>query len=484
MTIQQRNGLFPRLLGKGPYAHRLVELLLRTRTEDAASEGASSNGVPKTSAMPSSDIDSLIVIDRSVDFSSGLLTQLTYEGLVDEEFGISHGQVELENSFTGLPTNSFTATETNTTTPAASSKRKVRLDGNDKLYASLRDANFAIVGGLLNRVARRLQSDYEERHGSKTTAELRDFVSKLPAYQAEQQSLKIHTNLAEEVLKKTHADMFRRVLEVQQNLAAGVDASAVHDIIEDLIARDCPLPTVLRLLCLESTINGGLRQKDYEVFRREIVQAYGYQHLLTLDALEKMGLFQLRPSSGAFTIPGAGLGAAAPTGQQTNYSALRRPLQLVMDELSEQEPEDIAYVFSGYAPLSVRLVQCILQKQYVSSLGRSNASAAAGTLPSDVAQGWRGFEDLLKNVKGKTVDEVQISSDRSSRAKQVLEGRGGKKTSIVFFLGGITFAEIAALRYIAKQEEDRRHIVICTTSIISGDKMMQAAINTSNIKQK
>jgi hypothetical protein len=46
----------------------------------------------------------------------------------------------------------------------------------------------------------------------------------------------------------------------------------------------------------------------------------------------------------------------------------------------------------------------------------------------------------------------------------------------VFFLGGITFTEIAALRFIAAQEAPRRKIIICTTSIISGDRMMEAAI--------
>ena len=39
--------------------------------------------------------------------------------------------------------------------------RKQALNSVDPLYASLRDANFAIVGAILNRVARRLMEDYE-----------------------------------------------------------------------------------------------------------------------------------------------------------------------------------------------------------------------------------------------------------------------------------------------------------------------------------
>lgn len=58
-----------------------------------------------------------------------------------------------------------------TNTPSASSSvaqqtppprtRKQALNSSDPLYASLRDINFAIVGTVLNRVARRLSDDYE-----------------------------------------------------------------------------------------------------------------------------------------------------------------------------------------------------------------------------------------------------------------------------------------------------------------------------------
>lgn len=58
----------------------------------------------------------------------------------------------------------------------------------------------------------------------------------------------------------------------------------------------------------------------------------------------------------------------------------------------------------------------------------------------------------------------------------MLAGTGGKKTVIVMFLGGITFTEIAALRFVARQEEGRRRILICTTDVIGGNRMMDVAI--------
>jgi hypothetical protein len=37
---------------------------------------------------PHSDFDSMIIIDRSVDLLTPMCTQLTYEGLIDEIYGI------------------------------------------------------------------------------------------------------------------------------------------------------------------------------------------------------------------------------------------------------------------------------------------------------------------------------------------------------------------------------------------------------------
>ena len=453
MLIQQKHGLFPRITGKGDNAKRLADLLARMRQELIA--GEDSNESNKLGLTPSTTIESLIVIDREVDSATPLLTQLTYEGLIDEVVGIQHNQADVDSSVVGAapqPAPGSSKAVGGAPAPAQAKKRKIMLDSSDKLYHQLRDTNFAIVGSLLNKVARRLQTDYDSRHGSKTTAELREFVNKLPGYQAEQQSLKIHTGLAEVIMQHTRTDQFGRLLEVQQNLAAGADPSSQHEAIEELIARDAPLAEVLRIMCLESCISGGIKPRDLESFKKMILQAYGYQHILTLDALEKLQLLLSRTSPMATMIPMAGGASHHHTGTKTNYTYLRKTLRLIVDEVNEHDPNDIAYVYSGYAPLSVRLVQCILQKQYLTSITRGgNANTAVAT--GGVSQGWRGFEEVVKHVCGQSFDEVQKGEDKAVKARALLTGSGEKKTVFVVFLGGITFTEIAALRFIAKQEE-------------------------------
>lgn len=474
MDIQQRHGYFPRIIGKGDNARRLADLLLRMRKELDAEESSGLTGLSAKGLLPSASTESLIIIDREVDFGTALLTQLTYEGLIDETVGIKHNQAEVDTTIAG-PT-ALPQVQESSKAPQPTSKqgqkRKIQLDDSDQLFSQLRDANFAIVGDILNKVARRLESDYETRHTAQTTTELREFVNKLPTYQLEHQSLRVHTNLAEEIMRSTRSDIFRKILEVQQNNAAGADATYQHDNIEELIARDVPLKTILRLLCLESCMSGGLRSKDLENFKKHVVQAYGYQHLLTFDSLEKMELLQPRSSATTMLIPTAG----AQPGNKTNYNYLRKNLRLVIEEVSEKDPDDISYVYSGFAPLSVRLVQCVLQKPYILSLMKGGSAPTSMSPASTASPGWLGFEDVVKSARGTTFSIVQKGDDKAVRARQTLSGNSATKTVYVFFLGGITFTEIAALRYIAAQEAPRRKIVICTTSIVNGDRMMDAAI--------
>lgn len=480
MLQQQKYGLFPRIIGKGDNGKRLADLLIRMRTEVTAGESSNSAGPSFLGLTPSSNIDSLIIVDREVDFPTVLLTQLTYEGLIDEVFKISANQTEVDSSVVG----GATPQPGQTGSASTSMKRKIMIDPKDTLYKELGDANFAIVGNLLNKVARRLQSSTERNQlAAKTTSELREFVAKLPGYQAEQASLKLHTSLAEEIIKYTRTDVFTRSLEVQQNVMSGADPTTQHDTINELINRDVSLPTILRLLCLESTTNAGIRPKDLDLFKRAIIQAYGPQHILTLASLEKIGLLSARG--------GVGLGGApAKPGSVTNYTPLRKSLRLWDDEVNESEPNDISYTFSGYAPLSVRIVQSIIQKQTLANIIKPPSNPQTSAQANPLAQGLRIFDDASKYVRGATFDEVQTGEEKAVKARSMLNGSHGDagKTVVVFFLGGVTRAEIAALRFVGEKlkevggEGRGSRVVVCATNIIRGEGLVGSAIETAKFK--
>lgn len=131
-------------------------------------------------------------------------------------------KIELDAALVGPPpqqqsSNPSSSSSASLVPPSTQKKRPVLLSSEDKLFDNLRDTNFAIVGNLLNKVARRLNDDYEGRHQAQTVSEIRQFVSKLGGLQQEHQSLRLHTGLAEEIMKHTRSEVFNKALEVQQS---------------------------------------------------------------------------------------------------------------------------------------------------------------------------------------------------------------------------------------------------------------------------
>ncbi|GAA5873302.1 hypothetical protein JCM1840_000022 [Sporobolomyces johnsonii] len=450
MTVQRAFGTIPRIIGKGDSARRLADLLRRLHRELPSSTPAS---VP----LANGTIDSMIVLDRQVDMVSVLCTQLTYEGLVDEVVGIKNSHVDVDpNLLNPAPSASTSTPQTPSFGSLPPKKRKHLLSSSsDSLFAELRDKNFAVVGSVLNRTARRLNDDYEKRHQAKTPAELRQFVGQLGGLQSEHQALRLHTSLTEQIMAVTATDEFNTALEVQQNLVAGVDLSTQENSIRELINQEVPLKTILRLLCLYNLVSGGIKPKVLEEFKRDILQIYGFDHLPLLLSLQHLDLLTRPPPTSRST-------------PKPPFVASRKPLRLIVDDVDEQNPTDISYVFSGYAPLSVRLVQCALGGgggKFAGGAGAGVGAAAGGATGGAAAlNGWKGIEDVVKALPGETFDEWQ-KTDEGSHARVI---PGQVPTTIVCFLGGITFAEIAALRFLNRQTPSRNLLVVTTNTVTGG----------------
>jgi len=473
------------VLGKGDVAGRLVDLLPRPPTQAANNY--------KDALTVSDKLDCLIVIDRKVDMVTPLLTQLTYAGLIDEALGLKNSHVEVPASLLSAPTNPAappTASASTASAPALAKekKRKHRLAADtDPIFAELRDLNFANIGKRLNRVARRLDEEYKARHKAQTPAQLRDFVGKLGSLENEKQALRLHTGLSEMLLAFTRSEIFKKALEIQQNLIDAYDVPGQITAIEDLLARGADMQTVVRLLCLASVTAGGIKSKTLENIKRDLLQSYGYGFLPLLLSLSAPPLGILLPNPLPSSAPGDLASFKYP------YPALRKSLRLVIDgdESLEELENDVSYVYSGYAPISVRLVQCVAQKGGVLSnpaLGKEKGAkeqtgaqggseASTMKLQAHPIIGFKGFEDVVNSISGRTVDITQKGAGSrdataSTSVDATLPQREQSTTTVVFFLGGCTYAEIAALRWVGRQNRGR-NFLIATTGIVSGASIIE-----------
>ncbi|KIY73514.1 Sec1-like protein [Cylindrobasidium torrendii FP15055 ss-10] len=481
LTFQKLYGLFPRVVGKGDKAARLATLLSN------ALHQARSDSPPDTLLDRSDKIDALIILDRQVDPITPLLTQLTYQGLIDELIGIKNSHVDLPASLVSPPTNDQTTSPSTSTTqtPQPSmrkeAKKKYHLSSTDHLFAELRDRNFSTVLKRMNKIARRLDEEVKASRQARSIPQLKDVVGRLGSLQAERQSLVLHIGLAEMLVPITNTEHFSKALEIQQNLLASYRTSDQLVAIEDLIAQGADFETVLRLVCLASVTTGGIKPKTLDGLKREILQNYGYHLLPSLLALSSPSLSAIVPNP-------APVSAAQPV--KYPFVALRDTLRLWIDDSGESHDEaetDLSYVYSGYAPISIRLVQCLTQRDALLKRSSEKGKAAEAMQPDgepDKLQahpivGWKGFEDVIASIPGEAVDIIQAPARGSQLSNSV---RFGEKESItvVFFLGGCTYTEIAALRWVARQNKGRKFI-IATTSIIRGSSLIDeiAGVNKS-----
>ncbi|KAL2911219.1 Vacuolar protein-sorting-associated protein 33 [Polyrhizophydium stewartii] len=453
LKFQLLFGFASRVLGKGEGAKILADLLARLRRENNL--GDQQAAAAASLHTRESEFDSILILDRTVDLVSVMRTQLTYEGLIDELFGIKSTFVEI--------TSPVSQTSAVAVAPAANSKpKKMVLNNNDRVFADVRNLGFEIVGSALSHAAMRIQEEEDvrcadampradcncsqfvenaqERHKLTTTSQLKDFAAKIGGLQQQRQSLSAHNLIYDEILKFASNPETAKRWNTEDAISTLAASSAELEYIDEMISRQAPFAAVMRLLCLYCQTNGGLKTKQYDSFRRSIVQTYGYQHILTLQHLRHASLFFPQESSAA----------------KNAYPAIAKQLQLFVDYDSDQ-PNDASYVYHGFAPISVRLVQLACRGV--------NASEGPQQLPS-----WRGGEDVLRLLPGPHFEETVSSGDRSFRKKM----QQAAPLTLVVFLGGCTMAEVAALRFLGDRENARRSFVILTTGIITGPRLIES----------
>ncbi|KAJ7387414.1 Vacuolar protein sorting-associated protein 33A [Desmophyllum pertusum] len=202
MTLQTLYGTIPKIYAKGTMSKRVLDMMMRKKREAADSEN-----------QVSPQIDTLLLIDRNVDLLTPLFTQLTYEGLIDELYGIHHTTAK-------FPPERFPQTEekgpSGLQQQQPTGPKKVVLNSSDELFYDIRDLNFSAVGINLSRRAKQISAAFEEHKSAKTVGEMKQYVQRIPFMQRAKASLAIHTTIAEMVKEQTDPEEFRERIQVEQ----------------------------------------------------------------------------------------------------------------------------------------------------------------------------------------------------------------------------------------------------------------------------
>ena len=441
MRLQAMFGLIPVVRGKGSQAMKVCNLMQRMRREmDTVFTGTTVLPSTGSFSFPAvSEIDELVLVDRTVDLMTPMLTQLTYEGLIDELFNIKYSTIEVDASILGTDAKKDGSGSGGGGGDRSGGKKKLLLTSTDTVFDEMRDLSFRSIGSLLQRRLTAVNNTFEQRHEAMSVAELKAYMSRFKTAHTERQWLTVHVNLADQMASKTtKSKLFDRRLEIERAMLSGEGSvDEAEEYIESAIAKQAPLYSVLRLLSLMS-LTSGIRSRKYDQFKRDLLHTYGYRCMFLLQNLERLGLL---------------------SNQRRRYGEIRRVMRL-WSEVGWKD--SIAYVYEGYAPLSVRLIE----------------------MGSVTVGGWKKMDDIMQQLPGTGFEVRQEEKGKKAAAaaaaasSSVVDGLGmgveEKPLVLVYFIGGVTFAEVAALRWLSAREGHPKEYIVATTKLINGNSFLES----------
>ena len=424
MRLQESFGVIPKIYGKGDLARKSVNILKRLMTE---ADSARDDDGFEAKEEPPAEIGQLVIIDRTVDLATPMLTQLTYEGILDEMFGI-------KCSHLSVPAKALLGKNDEPLDKEAAEKPRIyALNSNDKIFSDLRDLNAPNVRQVMTKFFEDLSEFEASRPSANNMQQLAEWTKKFALLKNQEKYAKVHLRIFNYVFRTfLNTQEFQDQLSCEQNLLIGeketISGRSVSEpFIEECVQRGEPFIKVLRLLVLHSQAFGGMKSKNYDTLKKDIFHTYGLDAIFTLQNLEKLGII-------------------VPQDAKCPFSQVRRNLNLRVDlDETDLNPQDPAYVFSGFSPVIPRLVQ-------------------AAERPG----GWAEIEETLRILPGGEAFEEDHAPQADS-----------KPVTLVYVIGGVTFAEISAIRLLAQLESgSHSDYIIATTNLANGGTLVSSFMET------
>ena len=359
---------------------------------------------------------SCFIFDRSVDMLTPLCSNFIYEGLLDEFFGINLNTVKVPVQILGKKPNDKNN---------KNEEIKLDLSKNEKFYTQIKDYNFNKIKLFLgNRLKEHNKMLEESKEKNADLKQIQENLLKIRLIKEERPSLINQINLADHISKNKKLPKEQLYLFFEQSLLLGETPSTFLESMDDEIAQKGDLYNIIRMLSLYSLINGGIKNKIFDQMRRDLVNIYGFQEIFFLNNLEKLKILKNYDSSNLF------------------YYDLNKKLKLINDSVDFNNPNDASYSFSGYCPIFIRLIEKAISK------------------------GWYSIKDLIKKIS----NEFDFPKDE----EEILNfNKKEKKFILLVFIGGITYGELASIRYLNKVLDDKKFIVL-TTGMINCRKIFNA----------
>ena len=399
---------------KGERAKLFCDLLEQKETE--------------TNIKTTDEILGMIVFDRNVDFITPLTSNFTFEGLIDEHFGINKGTIIYENT---IEDKKGKRTE----------KRLLSLNSNtNEFFSTIRcmhylDANIYMYEIKKNFVLDNAKNKTKMNDFSQISKAVEDLHKYVTQYKVH---VELNTKFVDKFINDNVIDENMVYKKKESTFLCGDYPLNMKSYYDDFIAERRDLTKILTLMSLETLTQGGI--KDYDSIKRDILNIYGYQNIFLIRDLENIGFLRGWKNEDTFKKL-----------IETGYKQICTKLSLVNPNFDNKNITDCSYIYKGYCPIILRLIEKAVEGK------------------------WEKFKDVITKLPGDTI----FPTDESEIAKPY-----GEKVNTIFvvFIGGVTYTEIEGIRYInmkLKQMYDKNkdknisriQLIIVTNEILNKKKI-------------
>jgi hypothetical protein len=193
-----------------------------------------------------------VIIDRSVDMVTPLCSVNTYEGLIDEFIGINLNTLKKQTLL--------------------DKEANKDMSSKNSFYESIRDSNFNYVRNFLPV---KFQAIMDVMKDAKETTEtdmkkISEGLEKVKVAQIEFQPCKTHISIATHIRDFVDHPYYIDALRKEQPMLSNELPENIYEFYDNMISQQKSFHTLIKMMCLESIIFGGIKSKYYDQLKRDI----------------------------------------------------------------------------------------------------------------------------------------------------------------------------------------------------------------------
>lgn len=259
VQLQEHIGIIPQIQGLGSHSQFIIETMLK----DIKGNYNISNVT---------NIKRLIILDRSTDYITPLLSENSYAGLVHENYHIEKNTIKIPNYMydSKMKSDNYEL------------KTKVI---NDVVFREIRDEHIDVAAKILTNKIKEKSSIIKSIDKQADVKTISDSIKKYIAIPEE--LLIVHFNIIESLLKN---DEFENL---EFDILHHFDWYNKHEYknrLNEFIKNDKSPLRIIRLLCLYCSVNDGIDSSYISSIQSSLINQYGIHCVFMIEHLFQVGL--------------------------------------------------------------------------------------------------------------------------------------------------------------------------------------------------